>query len=131
MLRFGAVHDCGVIINPLLTAGQTQGGSAFGIGAALGEEVVHGANGQPLTTSFKDYIMPRAADLPNFELGHNETPTPYTLLGTKGAGEASVGGAMVAVANAVCDALSPLGVEINEVPLKPPTVWRAIQAAKK
>ena len=131
VLRFGAVHDCGVIINPLLVDGQTHGGAAFGIGAALGEEVVHAANGQPLTTSFKEYVMPRAADLPNFELGHNVTPSPYTLLGTKGAGEASVGGAMVSVANAVSDALSPLGVEINELPLKPPTVWRAIQAAKK
>jgi carbon-monoxide dehydrogenase large subunit len=125
-----AVHDCGVIVNPALVESQLRGAIAMGLGAALSEEVSFAGDGRRLTTSFKDYVMPRAADLPRIHVGHYVTPSPYTLLGTKGGGEAGVGGASAAVMNAVADALAPLGVDIVELPLRPPTLWRAIQRAR-
>jgi carbon-monoxide dehydrogenase large subunit len=130
VLHMTAVHDCGLMINPALVEGQLAGAVAMGIGAALGEEVRYGENGARLTTSLKEYLMPRAADLPVIAIGHGSTPSPYTLLGTKGGGEAGVGGATAAVVNAAADALSPLGVEIFELPLRPPTIWRLIQDAR-
>jgi aerobic carbon-monoxide dehydrogenase large subunit len=131
ILKFAAVHDSGVIVNPLLAEGQTQGAVAMGIGAALGEELAYDGEGRPLTTSFKDYLMPRAADVPRMEIGHRVTPNPFTLLGTKGGGEAGVGGSQAAVVNAVADALAPLGVKIRELPLNPPRVWRLIREARQ
>ncbi|MGH2375531.1 MAG: xanthine dehydrogenase family protein molybdopterin-binding subunit [bacterium] len=130
VLHITAVHDCGVMINPALVEGQIAGAVAMGIGAALGEEVRYGENGTRLTTSFKEYLMPRASDVPVMTIGHGSTPSPYTLLGTKGGGEAGVGGATAAVVNAAADALSPLGVEILELPLRPPAIWRLIRQAK-
>lgn len=127
--RLAAVHDCGVMINPVLVEGQTAGGVAMGVGGALLEEQLHGADGRLLTDRFKTYLMPRSSDLPQILLGHRETPSPFTLLGTKGAGEASVGGALAAVANAVADALAPLGASIEELPLTPPRVLRLIREA--
>ncbi|MBI3950801.1 MAG: xanthine dehydrogenase family protein [Acidobacteria bacterium] len=129
VLKFAVVHDCGVIVNPLLVEGQIQGAVAMGIGAALGEELVYGEDGQRFTTSFKEYLMPRAADIPPIEISHHCSPSPYTLLGNKGGGEAGVGGSKAAVVNAVADALAPFGVAIRDLPLKPPTVWRLIQEA--
>ncbi len=130
VLHITAVHDCGVMINPALVEGQIAGAVAMGIGAALGEEVRYGENGARLTASFKEYLMPRAPDLPVIAIGHGSTPSPYTLLGTKGGGEAGVGGSTAAVVNAAADALSPLGVEILELPLRPPSIWRLIQRAR-
>ena len=129
--NFAVVHDCGTVINPLLVEGQARGAIAMGIGAALGEEVVYGEDGLPLTTSFKEYLMPRAADIPHIKVGHHPTANPFTLLGNKGAGESGVGGSQAAVVNAVADALSPFGVAIRELPLKPPRVWRMIQEARQ
>jgi aerobic carbon-monoxide dehydrogenase large subunit len=131
VLKFVVVHDCGIVVNPLLIEGQAQGAVAMGIGAALGEEVAYDGDGQPLTTSFKEYLMPRAPDLPSIEVGHHPTPNPFTLLGNKGAGESGVGGSQAAVINAVADALAPFGVVIRELPLKPPRVWRMIQEARQ
>lgn len=130
VLRFTAVHDCGVMVNPGLVEGQLRGAVAMGIGAALSEQVCYGDDGRRLTASFKEYLMPRAADIPPIEIGHRCTPSPYTLLGTKGGGEAGVGGATAAVVNATADALSPLGVEILELPLAPPKIWRLIRQAR-
>jgi carbon-monoxide dehydrogenase large subunit len=130
VLDFAATHDCGVMVNPSLVDGQLTGAIAMGVGAALGEELRYDAEGRRLTTSFKEYLMPRAGDLPSIALGHHVTPSPFTLLGTKGGGEAGVGGAKAAVMNAVADALAPLGVEVVELPLRPPALWRAIRAAQ-
>ncbi len=131
VLKFAVVHDCGTVVNPLLIEGQAQGAVAMGIGAALCEEVAYDGDGQPLTTSFKEYLMPRAPDLPPIEVGHHPTPNPFTLLGNKGAGESGVGGSQAAVVNAVADALAPFGVVIRELPFKPPRVWRMIQEARQ
>ena len=120
ILDIASVHDCGTIINPALVEGQSLGGIAMGVGAALMEDQRYDDNGRLLSGRLKAYLMPRAGDLPSIKLGHQVTPSPYTLLGTKGAGEASVGGGLAAVANAVDDALQPLGVTVREFPLSPP-----------
>lgn len=118
-----AVHDCGRVIEPVLVEGQLQGAMAMGAGLALTEESRFDAHGAPLASSFKEYLAPRANDLPDFVIGHYETPAPHTLLGAKGAGEAGVGGALAAIANAVDDALARLrGREVTSVPLDPPAV---------
>jgi aerobic carbon-monoxide dehydrogenase large subunit len=130
VLKFAVVHDCGTVINPLLMEGQARGAIAMGIGAALGEEVVYGEDGQQVTTSFKEYLMPRAADIPLIDVSHHPSPSPFTLLGNKGAGESGLGGTQAAIVNAVADALSPFGVTIDELPLKPPRVWRMINEAR-
>lgn len=129
VLHLAAAHDCGVAINPALVDGQLRGAIAMGIGAALGEEVRYAPDGARLTTSFREYVMPRAADLPPVTITHLATPSPHTLLGNKGGGEAGVGGAAAAVMNAVADALAPLGVEVLALPLTPPALWRLMMEA--
>lgn len=124
-----AVHDCGRVLQPALVEGQLQGAMAMGVGLALFEESGFDTVGASSTPSFKEYLVPRANDLPDFVIGHHETPAPYTLLGAKGAGEAGVGGALAAVANAVDDALHRMNsaVEsVTRVPLLPPTVLALI-----
>jgi aerobic carbon-monoxide dehydrogenase large subunit len=123
-----AVDDCGVQINPLLIEGQVQGGIAHSIGQALFEQTVYDENGQLLTGEFMDYPLPRAADIPDYKLGHTVTPSPVNPLGVKGVGEAGTIGATPAIANAVLDALEPLGIKHLDLPLTPERVWRAIQA---
>jgi carbon-monoxide dehydrogenase large subunit len=118
-----AVHDCGRVIEPVLVEGQLQGAMAMGAGLALSEESRFDEQGAPRTSSFKEYLAPRANDVPDFVIGHHETPAPHTLLGAKGAGEAGVGGALAAIANAVDDALARWGGrEVTAVPLDPPAV---------
>ena len=126
ILDLAAVHDCGTIINPSLVEGQVLGGIVMGVGGALMEEQKYDAEGCLLTDRLKTYLMPRAGDLPRMKLGHQVTPSPYTLLGTKGAGEASVGGGLASVVNAVDDALSPLGVTVREFPLSPPRILELV-----
>ncbi|MGV9800946.1 xanthine dehydrogenase family protein molybdopterin-binding subunit [Mycobacterium sp. NPDC003449] len=124
-----AVHDCGRVLQPVLVEGQLQGAIAMGVGLALFENSRFDTAGTSTTPSFKEYLLPRANDLPDFVIGHHETPAPDTLLGAKGAGEAGVGGALAAVANAVDDALSRIagatGV-VTAVPLPPPAVLALI-----
>jgi aerobic carbon-monoxide dehydrogenase large subunit len=127
ILKYIAVDDCGKQVNPLLVEGQVQGGIAQSIGAALMEQTVYDENGQLLTGEFMDYAIPRAADIPDYILGSTETPSPSNLLGVKGVGEAGTIGATPAIANAVIDALSPLGVRHLDLPYTPERVWRAIQ----
>lgn len=127
---FVVVHDCGTIINPAFVEGQTHGGVAMGIGGALSERLLYDDQGRLLTNRFKTYLMPRASDVPEIRIGHQVTPSPFTLLGTKGSGEAGVGGAKAAVANAVEDALSDLGVTVRNLPLSPPEVLRMIERAR-
>jgi carbon-monoxide dehydrogenase large subunit len=129
LLAFAVVHDCGQVINPILVEGQACGAIAMGVGGMLGEEVRYDSAGHQSTRSFVDYVMPRGADMPAVAVGHHDSPNPVTFRGLKGAGEAGVGGSAAAVANAVNDALAPLGVEITEFPLTPDRVWSALQAA--
>jgi carbon-monoxide dehydrogenase large subunit len=126
--RYAYVDDCGVVISPRFVEGQLNGAVAMGLGGALWEELPYSEDGQPLAHHLKAYVTPRAPDLPTFEGGRQVTPSPYTTLGTKGAGETGVGGAMAAVTNAVNDALAPLGVSIDRLPLSAPNVLEALSA---
>jgi carbon-monoxide dehydrogenase large subunit len=129
LLHLAAAHDCGEAINPALVDGQLRGAMAMGIGMALGEEIRYASDGARLTTSFREYVLPRAGDLPSIVITHRRTPSPNTLLGNKGGGEAGVGGAAAAVMNAVADALAPAGVEVLVLPLTPPALLRALTRA--
>jgi len=131
VLRYIVVEDCGRVINPLIVEGQVRGGVAQGIGAALYEEVVYDENGQLLTGSLMDYLVPTAAELLPIEVHHVETPSPSTVGGFRGMGEGGTIGAPAALANAVSDALSPLGIEINELPITPNRLFRLIREASK
>jgi carbon-monoxide dehydrogenase large subunit len=124
---YAAVHDCGVVINPTFVEGQLFGSIAMGIGGALWEELPYDADGRLVSRTFKHYLSPRAPDLPAMKLGTQVTPSPFTVLGTKGAGESGVSGAVASVANAVNDALSPLGVVVHEMPLSAARLLAAIQ----
>jgi carbon-monoxide dehydrogenase large subunit len=124
VLRYVVVDDCGNMINPAVVAGQIHGGVAHGIGNALLEAVVHDETGQPLTGTLMDYALPRADDLPSFEVGHVVTPSPLNPLGVKGAGEGGTLPAPAAIANAIADALDQAGAAITSAPLTPERVWR-------
>jgi len=127
--RFIAVDDVGNVINPMIVDGQIHGGLAQGIGQALFEGAIYDENGQLTNGSYMDYVMPRADDLPSFEIDRTTTPCPHNPLGVKGAGEAGTIGSTPAVVNAVMDALSPYGVKKDlEMPLTPERVWRAMQS---
>lgn len=115
-------HDCGTVINPALVEGQALGAISMGLGEALSAELAYDGQGRLLTDRFKTYLMPRATDMPPVRLLHQVTPSPFTMFGNKGAGEAGVGGALAALANAVEDALAPFGVTVEQVPLTPPRV---------
>jgi carbon-monoxide dehydrogenase large subunit len=128
--RFVVAEDCGRIINPLIVDGQVHGGVAQGIGAALYEEIVYDAQGQFHTASLVDYLVPTACEIPAIDVVHLETESPTTLGGFRGMGEGGTIGAPAAVANAIADALSPLGVEINELPVTPERLFRLIEAAR-
>jgi carbon-monoxide dehydrogenase large subunit len=129
--RFVVVEDCGRIINPLVVEGQATGGVAQGIGAALLEEVVYGDDGQLLTGSLTDYLVPTAAEIPAVEVVHLERPSPTTLGGFKGVGEGGTIGAPAAVANAITDALQPLGIELSELPVTPDRLFRLISRPRR
>jgi len=128
--RFLVVEDCGVVINPMVVEGQAHGGVAQGIGAALLEELVYDAQGQLTTATLMDYLIPTASEVPNIEVAHLETPSPTALGGFKGMGEGGTIGAPGALANAVADALAPLGVEVRELPITPERIVRLVQAAR-
>ena len=125
--KYVAVDDCGPQINPLIVEGQIQGGIAHSIGQVLFEKTVYDENGQLLTGEFMDYALPRATDIPEYVFGHTVTPTSVNPLGIKGVGEAGTIGATPAIANAVLDALAPLGVTHLDLPMTPERVWRAIE----
>jgi len=130
LTRYIAVDDCGTVINPLLVAGQVHGGLVQGIAQALTEQVVYGDNGQLLTGTLMDYAVPKASQLPSFELAETVTPSPCNPLGVKGVGEAGTIASTPAVVNAVVDALRPFGVRHIDLPLKPEKIWRIIQQAR-
>ena len=124
--RMIACDDAGVILNPLLVDGQVHGGLAQGISQALFEEVRYDEDGNPLSTTLLDYLMPSAAEFPQFERVELETPSPINPLGAKGIGESGTIGSTPAVQNAVVDAVSHLGIRHIDMPLTPERVWRAI-----
>ena len=126
IVKYAAVHDVGHVVNPMLLDGQIHGAIVQGIGQALTEGFSFDTDGQPLTASLLDYSLPVADGIPSMELDTIETPSPLTPLGVKGVGELPTVAAPVAVANAVMDALSTLGVRDIETPLTPERVWRAI-----
>jgi len=117
--RYALVEDCGRVINPMIVEGQIHGAVAQGIGEALLESVVYDGDGQLLTATLMDYALPRADDLPSFEVSHLETPSPLTPGGVKGMGEGGTVGAPATIANAVADAVRHLGVQITTLPIRP------------
>ncbi len=129
LLKYFTVDDCGRVISPMLVEGQVHGGLAQGIAQALYEEVVYDEQGQLVTGSLMDYALPKADQLPSFVLDRTETTTPLNPLGAKGIGELATIGSTPAVANAVVDALAPLGVTHVDIPLKPERLWSIIQQA--
>jgi carbon-monoxide dehydrogenase large subunit len=129
ILRYIAVDDVGTVMNPALLKGQLHGGIVQGAGQILGEQVLWDDTGQVLTGSFMDYTMPRADDVPFFEIKTNVVPSPRNPLGIKGAGEAGTVGAVACLTSAVLDALAPLGIRELEMPATPERIWRAIRAS--
>jgi carbon-monoxide dehydrogenase large subunit len=125
--RFVMVHDAGTVVNPMVVDGQVRGALAQGFGAALTEELRYDAEtGQLVNGSMVDYFPPTAADLPPIELLHTEVPSPVTPFGIRGVGEVGTIPPGAAVANAICDALSDFGVELDTLPITPEAVWRAL-----
>jgi len=127
LLRYIAVDDVGNVINPLIVDGMVHGGAAQGVGQALQEEAIYDGTGQLLTGSMMDYAVPRASDMPMYELDRTVTPSPVNPMGVKGAGETATIAGSPAVINAVVDALEPYGVKHIDMPAKAEKVWRIIR----
>ena len=125
---YAVAHDCGVVVNPMLVEGQIMGGAAQGLGGILGEAIVYDVNGQLLSGSLMDYPLPIAADMPAMTIVHQHSPSPLNPLGVKGVGEGGAVAPPAAIANAVCDALAPCGVEINATPVRPEQLVRALRS---
>ncbi len=126
ILDYVVCHDCGTMVNPMLVEAQVVGGVAQGLGTALYEEIPYDENGQPLASTFLDYRIPGAAEVPDVRVLHMETPSPHTRFGIKGMGEGGAIAPPAAIANAINDALRPLGVEIAQTPVTPERVLDAI-----
>jgi len=126
LLHHWIVEDCGRIVNPALVDAQLRGAVVQGLGAALYEECAYDEQGQLLTTTMADYLLPMAADMPDIDTAHIETPTAFSEGGFKGVGEGGVSGAPGAVLNAVNDALAPFGARVTGVPITPQRVLAAL-----
>jgi carbon-monoxide dehydrogenase large subunit len=131
VLRYLTVDDCGQMLNPTVVEGQVHGGVAHGIGNALYEEVAYDRDGQLLSGSYMDYLAPSATEVPQIEVGHQEFLSKLNPFGIKGVGEGGAVSPPAAIANAVVDALKPLEVNVNRVPLHPESLLRLIQEAKE
>ncbi|MCB1835279.1 MAG: xanthine dehydrogenase family protein molybdopterin-binding subunit, partial [Geminicoccaceae bacterium] len=131
LVRYVAVDDFGVMVNPMLVDGQVHGGLVQAIGQILGEDATYAADGQLVAGSFMDYAVPRADDLPDFELIYHPVPAKTNSLGAKGCGEAGITAGLPTVMNAVLNALAPLGIHHLDMPLSPEKVWRAIGDARR
>jgi carbon-monoxide dehydrogenase large subunit len=129
ILNYTVAHDSGNVINPLIVDGQVQGGVAHGIGNALFEWMKYDERAQPLTTTFQDYLLPAAPDVPGCVIEHVETPNPLNPLGVKGAGEGGTIPAPAAIVSAIEDALAPFGVRFREMPLTPARIVAVLRAA--
>jgi len=130
VVQYATVHDAGRIINPMLVEGQIHGGALMGVAGALYEELAYDAQGQILTSTLMDYLCPTAPEAPPMKTGFLESPSPFTLLGSKGVGESCSMTAPAAIANAVADALAPLGVTVTALPLTPERIVSLVAAAK-
>lgn len=130
ILNYTIAHDCGRIINPIIVDGQVQGGLAHGIGNALLEWMKYDQNAQPVTTSFGDYLLPLATDVPTAHIEHIVTPTPNNPLGVKGAGEGGTIPAAAAIISAIEDALSPYGARITKTPIVPEAIIEELKKSK-
>lgn len=129
-LKYVAVHDAGTVVNPMTLAGHIRGGTVQGIGSAVYEHYYYDASGQLLTANYADYLIPTVAEAPeDIEVGHVVTPSPYTEYGIKGGGEGGRMGAPAAVASAVEDALRPLGIKIDGLPIRPVLLRAMIREA--
>jgi carbon-monoxide dehydrogenase large subunit len=123
---YAVAHDCGVVVNPMLVEGQIRGGAVQGLGGILSEAIAYDANGQLLSGSLMDYALPVATDVPAIKIVHQHSPSTLNPLGVKGVGEGGAVAPPAAIANAVCDALAPFGVEINATPIRPEQLaWAA------
>jgi carbon-monoxide dehydrogenase large subunit len=131
LIRYVAVDDVGKVVNPMIVDGQIHGGIAQGVAQALFEEAVYDEDGTLLTSSFTNYLVPSAVELPSFELDRTETPSPTNPLGVKGVGETGAIASPAAVMNAVADALAPYGVTDIDMPATPERVWRALEEARR
>jgi 2-furoyl-CoA dehydrogenase large subunit len=131
IVRYRLGHDCGTQITPKIVRGMTMGGIAHGIGAALYEEFAYNDDGQLIAQTFMDYLLPSSHEVPAVEIFDHETPSPYTVLGQKGSGESGYLGAPAAIANAINDALRPLGISTNTLPIKVSKLGDMIAAAKE
>ncbi len=131
ILKYVTVHDAGTIINPMIAEGQIYGGALHGLGGALYEELCYDQDGQLLTGTFMDYLVPTASEAPVIDIAHVVSPSPLTPLGSKGLGESSSMTVPAVIANAVSDALAPLGVRITELPMTPTRLWELIQQARE
>jgi len=130
--RYVIVHDCGTMINPMIVEGQVHGGVSMGLGNAFFEQLIYDDNGQLLSASFMDYLMPQATDMPpKIELGHAESPTPLNPLGIKGVGEAGAIPTPAAFAQAVESALADCGLQITETPLSPSRLYELVKKARQ
>jgi aerobic carbon-monoxide dehydrogenase large subunit len=130
LLRYIVSEDCGPMINPSVVEGQIAGGVVQGIGGALFEDLACDDDGNPLATTFMDYLVPSAAEVPAIEFGHIETPSPGPG-GYKGVGEGGAIGAPPAVVNAVADALSPFGVKVTRLPVTPARIVALLRAGSE
>ena len=129
LLRYIVAEDCGPMINPNVVEGQIAGGSVQGIGGVLFEHLMYDEDGNPVKTTFMDYLLPTAAEVPLIEYGHIETPSQGPG-GYKGVGEGGAIGAPPAVVNAVADALSPFGVTVTRLPLTPSRIVALLEDVK-
>ena len=128
--RYVVGHDCGTVINPDIVRGMTLGGIAHGLGAALLEEFAFDGEGQLLTQSFMDYLLPSAHEMPEVEIVHHVTPSPHTVFGQKGSGESGYLGAPAAISSAINDAVRPLGIRFEALPIRISAIGDAIAKAK-
>lgn len=131
LVDYAVVEDCGNVVNPMIVDGQIVGGVAQGIGTALYEESVYDTNGQPLSTTFADYLLPGATEIPDIKIGHMVTPATFTRFGLKGMGEGGAIAPPAAIGNALSDAFAAIGAEFNETPYTPRRVLDALERAPK
>jgi carbon-monoxide dehydrogenase large subunit len=124
------IEDAGTMVNPMVVDGQIYGGVAQGVGTALYEQTAYDAEGQPLASTFMDYLIPGFTEVPDVRIEHMETPSPYTEFGVKGIGEGGAIAPPAAICNAINDALRPLGAMVTDSPMTPERVFAAIQMAK-
>jgi CO/xanthine dehydrogenase Mo-binding subunit len=131
ILKYFIADDCGTRLNPAIVEGMIQGGVAQGVGAALLEEYVYDDEGQLLTSTFMDYLLPTIHEVPMPEKIALVTPSPFTPLGAKGVGEGAMHTTPAAIMCAITDALAPLGVRAREVPASPNRVWKLVQQGRR